>query len=81
MSTIQFPGLFTGIDTTTIISQLMAIERRNLNIYQSRLSDWEDKRDALSDLESKLTALKSTVAALSDARNTTTFATSSPVPK
>lgn len=73
MSTIQFPGLFTGIDTTTLISQLMAIEQRTLTIYQERLSKWEDKKDALSDLESKMTALKSTVAALSDAGDLRAF--------
>ena len=51
MSTLRLPGLFSGIDTNTLISQLMAIERQTLNTYQKRVSDWEDKKDALSDLE------------------------------
>jgi len=67
MSTINFPGLATGIDTSTLIQQLMAIESRTLNIYQKRISGWEDKKNALSDLESKLSALQSNVRALSDA--------------
>jgi hypothetical protein len=33
MSTLRLPGLLTGIDTNTLISQLMAIERRSLNVY------------------------------------------------
>ncbi len=73
MSTLRLPGLFSGIDTNTLISQLMAVERRTLNIYQQRVSDWEDKKDALSDLESKLTALRSTVSALADAEQLRAF--------
>jgi flagellar capping protein FliD len=67
MSTIYLPGLLTGIDTKTLIAQLMAIERRTLNIYQDRVDKWEDKKNALGDLESKLSSLRTTVAALSDA--------------
>ncbi len=73
MSTLQFPGIFSGIDTSKLIQQLMAVEQRTLNIYQQRLSGWEDKKDALSDLESKLTALRSTAAALSDAEQLRAF--------
>jgi flagellar capping protein FliD len=67
MSTIQFPGLATGIDTATIIAQLMAIEGRTRTLYQQRVNDWQSKKDALGDLESKLNTLKSAVSALSDA--------------
>jgi flagellar hook-associated protein 2 len=67
MSTIQFPGLATGIDTSSIIQQLMAVESRTLNIYKQRVSGWEEKKNALSDIESKLSILLSNVRALSDA--------------
>ena len=77
MSTLQFPGLFTGIDTASLISRLMAVERRTLNIYEQRMDLWDEKKQALSDLESKLSALRSTVRALSDARELRAFATTS----
>jgi len=73
MSTLRLSGLATGIDTDTLISQLMAIEKRTLNMYEERKSTWEEKKDALSTLETKLDALKSTVKALSDARELRAF--------
>jgi flagellar hook-associated protein 2 len=73
MSALQFPGLLSGIDTNTLISQLMALERRTLNIYQQRVSGWEDKKNALSELESKLSTLRSTVSALSNAEQLRAF--------
>jgi flagellar capping protein FliD len=66
MSTIQLPGLATGIDTQTLISQLMSIERRTIMMYETRKETWDQKKDALSDLESKLSALRTTVRDLSD---------------
>jgi flagellar hook-associated protein 2 len=66
MSTIQLPGLATGIDTQALISQLMAIERRTVTMYETRKDTWDEKKDALSDLESKLSALRTTVKDLSD---------------
>jgi flagellar hook-associated protein 2 len=66
MSTIQLPGLATGIDTQTLIAQLMAIERRTVTMYETRKNTWDEKKDALSDLESKLSTLRTTVNDLSD---------------
>ena len=77
MSTLRLPGLFTGIDTNTLISQLMAIERRRLNVYEQRKSLWDERKDALSTLETKLETLRSTVRALADARELRAFATAS----
>ncbi len=73
MSTIQLPGLLTGIDTSSLISQLMAVERRRLNMYQQRMALWEDTKDALGSLEIKLSALRSTIQALSDANQLRAF--------
>ncbi|MFA5553003.1 MAG: flagellar filament capping protein FliD [Phycisphaerae bacterium] len=67
MSSIQLPGLLSGIDTKTLIAQLIAIERRTINVYQTRQNTWNDKQKAVTDLESKLSALQSAVKALSDA--------------
>jgi len=77
MSTIQLPGLLTGIDTSQLIDQLMAVERRTLNAYQERKSTWDERKDALSTLETKLSNLRSSISALSDANELRSFSTSS----
>ena len=48
MSTVQLPGLLTGIDTSELISQMMAIERRSLNMYEQRKEIWDERKDSLS---------------------------------
>ncbi|MFQ6034254.1 MAG: flagellar filament capping protein FliD [Sedimentisphaerales bacterium] len=77
MSSLRLPGLLTGIDTTTLIAQMMAIERRTLNMYEQRKSLWEERKDALSTLETKLATLRSTLRALSDAHELRAFTTAS----
>jgi len=77
MSTIQFPGLSTGIDTKTIISQLMAVEQRTLNTYQARQDTWNEKKDALSTLETKLSTLRTSVNALSNSDELRAFSVAS----
>ncbi len=77
MSTLQLPGLLTGIDTFKLIAQLMAIERRSLNVYEGRISIWEERQDALSTLETKLSNLRSSVRALSDADELRAFSVAS----
>ncbi len=67
MSTIRLPGLQTGIDTNALIEQLMAIERRTLNVWENRKAVWQERQEALSTLESKLRNLRTSVRALSDA--------------
>jgi flagellar hook-associated protein 2 len=73
MSTIQLPGLYTGIDTSQLISQLMTVEQRTLNMYEERKSLWEERKEALSTLQTKLTTLKSSVKALSDSQELRAF--------
>jgi flagellar hook-associated protein 2 len=77
MSTLRLPGLFTGIDTNALIAQLMAIERRRLNTYEDGKKLWEQKKEALSTLQTKLDALRSTARSLSDARELRAFAVAS----
>jgi len=77
MSTIQLPGLLTGIDTTTLIAQLIAIQRRTLNMYEARKSTWDERKEALSTLETKLDSLRSCLRALSDADELRAFTTAS----
>jgi flagellar capping protein FliD len=77
MPTLRLPGLLTGIDTSKLIAQLMAVERRSLNMYEERISTWEQRKDALSTLETKLTNLRSSVRALSDANELRAFTVAS----
>ena len=77
MAGIQLGGLFTGIDTKTLIQQLMAAEQGTVNRYKARQKVWSDRETALNELETKLKALKSSVTALADADNLRAFTTTS----
>ncbi len=77
MTTLRLPGLQSGIDTGTLVEQLMALERRTLNTYQSRKTLWEDRQEALSTLQSKLSNLRNAVRALSDADQLRAYTVSS----
>jgi flagellar hook-associated protein 2 len=77
MSIIQLPGLLTGIDTGKIIAQLMAVEQRTRDMYMYRKSLWEERKDALSALQTKLESLRKSVKALSDSQELRAFKISS----
>ncbi len=66
MPSIQLPGLQSGIDTAKLVEQLMMLERRTLSTYQDRKTVWEERQDALSALEGKLSNLRSSAIAISD---------------
>ena len=67
MASVQLGGLFSGIDTQTLISQLMAAEQGTINRYQTRQQTLSNRETAINDLQSKLQSLKTATAALSDA--------------
>ncbi len=75
MAEIRLPGLLTGIDTETLISQLMAVEQRSLNLYTQRQELWEGRKSALESLETKLSNLKTALGKLSDANQLRSFKT------
>jgi flagellar hook-associated protein 2 len=77
MATMRLPGLVTGIDTNTLVAQLMAIQRQTLNMYVGEQSLWEEKKSALSTLETKLSTLRTTLRELSDADELRAFSVSS----
>ncbi|MFA5424592.1 MAG: flagellar filament capping protein FliD [Phycisphaerae bacterium] len=77
MSTIQLGGLSTGIDTEALIAQLMAAERRTQQMYESRKETYELKKDALSEIGSKLGTLRTSVKSLSDDSKLRSFNVSS----
>ena len=64
MSTITFGGLATGLDTGSIISQLVAIRRAPITQMQERQSTYERQISALNDLKTKLLALQTAAADL-----------------
>jgi len=66
MAELRLSGLSTGIDTQKIIDQLMEVNRRRLYMMQDDVSKHEEKRSAMSELQGKLTALKTTAGDLSD---------------
>jgi len=77
MGEIRLPGLATGIDTAALIKQLMVIERQSLNRYENRQKIWTQRKEALSSLQSKLDALRSTTRDLAAAGELRAFATAS----
>jgi flagellar capping protein FliD len=77
MSTIQLSGLSTGIDTQELIAQLMAVEKRTLNLYNTRKETWTERKDVLNTLESKLSNLRSSIRALSDSDELRAFSVAS----
>jgi len=77
MPTLRLPGLQSGIDTGALVQQLMILQRRTLNTYENRKSIWEERQEALSTLESKLSNLRNAVRALSDADALRAFSASS----
>ncbi|MBW8001520.1 MAG: hypothetical protein FVQ80_05810 [Planctomycetes bacterium] len=77
MATMRLPGLLSGIDTAKIVEQLMMLQRRTLMTWETRKSLWEEKQTALSDIEGKLTSLRTTLRALSDASELKAYSVSS----
>ena len=69
MGEITFSGLTSGIDTASIIEQLITIESRRLARYQVAQMEYESQTTALDELETKVNTLKSAAAALSDIDN------------
>jgi flagellar hook-associated protein 2 len=57
-STINFGGLASGLDTNTIVDQLMAIERQPQTRLKLRQQQIDTRKSALSDIESRLKNLQ-----------------------
>lgn len=73
MASIQLSGLQSGIDTKSIVSQLIAVEKRGLLVYQNRRSIWEERQQALGGLETKLSNLRNASHSLSNADELRSF--------
>ncbi|MCB1183263.1 flagellar filament capping protein FliD [bacterium] len=67
MPTVNFSGLATGLDTGSIISQLVELKRAPIYRLQSRRTGYENQKKALDTLKSKLVALQDAAKALDTA--------------
>jgi flagellar capping protein FliD len=77
MASVQLGGLFSGVDTQTLISQLMAAEQGTINRYKVRQQTFSTRETAVNDVQSKLQSLKTATAALSDASTLRAFTAAS----
>ena len=66
MATITAPGIGSGLDVNSIISQLMALERRPLDQLDSRKSQLNAQISAFGTLKSALSSFASAMSALRD---------------
>src|SRR3954463_5135725 len=67
MAGISLTGMASGLDTDSIISQLMALEQNKVTAVQMRQVKVQAHKEELSSIKTKLDAFKSAAAALSDA--------------
>ncbi|HVV85926.1 MAG TPA: flagellar filament capping protein FliD [Kofleriaceae bacterium] len=67
MPVINFNGLATGLDTGSMIDQLVAAEKQKETVYQQRISDLGSQGQILDDLTSRLTNLRDKALALDTA--------------
>jgi len=61
---LSVSGLISGLDSATLVQQLMALERQPIRDLQARISLAERQRDAYQDINTKLLALKTAAEAL-----------------
>lgn len=66
MAILQVGGLATGLDTNTIISQLMAVEQKPVTALQTQKLKIQAVSTAFTDLQSRLAALKTQADTLAD---------------
>jgi flagellar hook-associated protein 2 len=67
MAGISQTGMASGLDTDSIISQLMALEQNKVTAVQMRQVKIQAHKDDLSNIKGKLDAFKAAATALSDA--------------
>jgi flagellar hook-associated protein 2 len=76
-SNIGLSGIFSGIDTDTVIKQLIAAESGRLKLYENRKDVWTERQSDLNTLENNLKTLQDTVSKLSDSDDLGSFTTAS----
>jgi flagellar hook-associated protein 2 len=73
MATINFPGLSTGIDTSTIITQIINADSNIKNMYSDRVKNYQSKQESLVTFKSDLKALQTAASNLSNADDLKSF--------
>lgn len=64
MSTINFSGLVSGLDTASIISALVDAAREPINKLETKKANYNSQLSVLSDLNSRLSSLRSAAQSL-----------------
>ncbi len=77
MSLVSFTGLATGLDTASIVAQLVELRRRPVYRLENRLLNFQNQLAALSTLKSKLLALQDAGSRLDTLREFNAFGASS----
>ncbi len=73
---IGVSGLMSGLDTDSIISKLMDLERRPIMLLQRKEADYQAKITAIGAVKSAMSELKSAVDALKDSDNFLSYSAS-----
>lgn len=68
-------GLASGLDTNTIVSQLIQIERIPINQLQSRKADYQKRQNAWDDIATRISALREQEQKLDNAAAWKSFST------
>lgn len=77
-SPLRLSGISTGLDTSTIISQLMTVEKQPMVLMQQRQTKVQNQLDAYRDINTKLMALQTSAKALTGvSQNLSPFANQS----
>ena len=66
MASISSPGIGSGLDVNTIVSQLMKIEQRPLDLLQTKASGIETKISSFGQIKSAMSALYDAAKGLAD---------------
>ena len=73
MSGISFSGLSSGFDTSSLINQLVQVERQPISLLQRRQKTIQRKMDEWQSVNTKLLSLKGKVATLKEANTFLSF--------
>jgi flagellar hook-associated protein 2 len=76
MAEISLSGLASGMDTASIIDQLMKVEQRKITLLNNNLGKYSDKKTAITELQSKVSSFKSALGNLSSLNKLKAFNTS-----
>jgi Flagellar capping protein len=74
---ISVSGLISGLDTDSIVAQLLNVQQQPILKLQQREADYQVQLSAYGSLQSNLSSLKSAVEALEKASNFTAFTATS----